>query len=559
MSATAPQRELTPEAVEAAYSRVLATVPAADAGKDAWLACFTGWNELKRWLEGTINRRRFEESQDTRNEAVRRGVELIREHVEPLIEPNEAKLREAFLAAGCRSELAEALGEQLFVRWDIAQAGYEPSNIPLSTEESKVAADYSRLIASAELTIQGETVTLMTGVARLSDLDAATRRAAWEAVVGWLEAHAEDAHLAYDRLVTLRHQMAKNLGEANFVPLAYRRLGRTEYGPAEAAVFRGEIKQHVVPVMARLRAWQAKALGTSAVAPWDAEFYPGLSLPADVVPANRQLAQAQQLFDRLDPRMAAHFRTMVDRNLIDLETRPGKGTGGYCTAFEDTAETAIFCNSTGGAQDITVLIHEMGHALQVWESYPIWPVDLRWPGMDAAEVHSMGLELLSLREIGAFFKPEDAACYRRLLFVTVLNRLPYMAVVDAFQHWIYEHPTHTHAEREAQWDALWQEFLPGIDESERRTPHRSRWMRQLHLFHHPFYYIDYALAECGALQLWQMAEQDHARAMETYMGLCRLGGTKPLVAFFESAGLWSPFTPGVLGPLMEKVAAELGI
>ncbi|MDB5100737.1 MAG: peptidase [Cyanobacteria bacterium RYN_339] len=552
---TTATRDFTPPNVDAAYQAVVASLPAADAPADAWLAAFGRWNELKRWVDGETVRRRFREAQDTRDEAAREANRVVREAIDPLVEPHEAHLRAAFLAAACRPAMAEALGEQLFVRYQTAQDAYEPANIPLRVQEGQIVADYMRLLASASFDAGGEALTLSQGTARLTDPDTGRRRAAWTGVVGWMEAHAEEFHGIYDRLTAVRHEMAGNLGEATFVPLAYRRMDRSDYGPAEVAAFREEIRTHVVPVMARLRAWQARELGVAVVPAADVEFLPGVALPADVAPVDTQLTKAQQLFDRLDPRMAAHFRRMVDRGLIDLPSRPGKATGAFCSNFEDTAEAAIFCNSTGGVIDVITLIHEMGHAIQVWESMPLPAMDLRWPGMDAAEVLSMGLELLALPEMEVFFG-QDVERFRRIQLVTVLNRLPYMAVVDAFQHWVYEHPGHTHGAREAAWDDLWRQFMPGVDY---QGQHRTRWMRQLHLFKYPFYYIDYALAECGALQLWELARTDHKAAMDAFMALCALGGTKPLVAFFEGAGLRSPFTPGLLGPLMERVAAELGI
>jgi M3 family oligoendopeptidase len=552
-------RDFNADAIVNAYSEVFALLPAKLNPESEWLKCFSAWEELKRWIDGTIARRRFQENQDTRDADAREAVRMVREEIEPLLEPNEARLRQAFLEAVCRPALEKALGEQLFARFSIAQAAYDPANTPLRVKESEIAAEYMRLLGGAELDAAGENMTLMGAVARLADPDATTRRIVWNAVVGWLEGHTEEFHSIYDRLIAVRHQMALNLGEKDYTPVAYRRMVRTDYGPAEVARFREEIREHVLPVMLRLRKWQANALGDTIVAPWDTEFYPGLSLKAGVAPVSQQLERMQALFDRLDPRMAAHFRTMTERGLIDLPTRAGKAAGAFCTVFEDSAEVAIFCNSTGNAADIIMLTHEMGHAIQVWESLALPAADLRWPGMDAAEVLSMGLELLSLREIGAFFDEEDALRYRRLIIVTMLNRLPYAAVVDAFQHWVYAHPTHSHVQREAKWDELWQAFLPGVDESVHGQPHRTRWMRQLHLFMYPFYYIDYALAECGALQLWELSERDHPAAMETYLKLCAAGGTLPLVAFFESAGLRSPFTPGLLGPLMEKLATELGI
>ena len=551
--------ELTPEGVRAAYEALERAMPEGGASAEAWLAWYREWNAFKCRVDGERARRNYRSAQDTRDEAAETALREHREQIQPAIEAGEGRLRPRFLASPQRPALEAALGRQFFARLEEEQAAFAPANIPLHVEEGEASSQYQRLLGSAAIAVGDETLTMTRALARLGDPDPQVRRAVWDAFGAWMEQHRAELHGHYDRLVSLRHRMAASMGLASFVPLGYRRMGRTDYGPAEVAVLRDSIETHVVPVLAALRAEQARQLGVDAVKPWDAAFFPGLSLGPNVVPVASQLDQAQHLFDRLHPTLAGHFRRMAEGGLIDLENRPGKRAGAFACTFEDEGQVAIFCNSTGAESDVTTLIHEMGHAFQGWESRWIEPLEVRWPTLDACEVHSMGLEFLALKEITAFFSPEQAARYRRLKLINTIQRLPYMAMVDAFQHWVYEHPDHSRAEREAHWDALWARFQPGVDYTGEEAHRQYRWMRQQHIFVAPFYYIDYAIAEVGAMQLWQMAEQDHDQAMKTYLALCHLGGTKSTIAMFESAGLRSPFEAGVLQPLMAKVSQELAL
>jgi M3 family oligoendopeptidase len=529
--------------------------PAASAAE--WLAHFRRWNDLKGWLAGEASRRHYKEMQDSRDERAQAAMRFMREEILPLSEVGDAALREAFLASPRRPDLESELGSLLFTRFELDQAAFAPENVALQTQEGELGSQYERLRGLATVTVLGEEITLTRANAKLADPDRTVREAAFKAMRDWDLANREKIHGIYDELLALRQQMAANKNEDTFVAMGYRRMGRTDYGASEVASFREGIRQFVTPLVKRFREQQAKDLGTPTVRPWDAGYYPGLSMGPNVVPVENQLVQAQNLFDRLHPTLAGHFRTMVEQDLIDLENRPGKAGGAFATAYEDEGKVVIFCNSTGVEGDVYTLTHEMGHAFQGWESRPIEPLELRWPTADACEIHSMGLEYLALKEITAFFSPEDAERFRRLKLIRSLTLLPYIAVVDAFQHWVYEHPGHTHAEREAAWVEAWDTYNPGIDYSGLTDEKATRWMRQPHIFVMPFYYIDYAIAESGAMQLWQMAEANHDAAMTAYLDLCRIGGTRSVLGVFEAGGLKSPFSPEVLKPLMDAVAAEL--
>lgn len=336
-------------------------------------------------------------------------------------------------------------------------------------------------------------------------------------------------------------------------------MGRSDYGPDDVAVFRENIRKHIYPLLARVRERQAQTIGAATVKPWNINCFPGLSLGRNVVPVTEQIARGSKLFHRLHPTLGAHFDQMNAGGLIDLESRPGKRSGGFAVAFEDEHKVAIFCNNTGAESDLTTLTHEMGHAFQALESLWIGPIETRLATMDAAELTSIGMEYLALKEITAFLNEDQAKRFTQLTLINALHRMCYVAAVDAFQHWIYANPKHSHAERDAAFERAWETYIPGVDRAGEEASVRTRWLRQSHIFAQPFYYIDYALAEVGALQFWSLARQDHAAALEAYLKVCRLGGTYSMLGIFEAAGLRSPFGPDVLVPIVAELEQALGL
>ena len=555
----APARDLSADAVRATYQALRDTLPAPDAGAELWEAWFWRWNEARVAIAGEGSRRYFRECQDTRDEAAVAAWRHMREQVYPISEEGDGELRHAFLAAGCRAALEARLGKQLFVRLALDDAGFAAENVALQMEEMEHVSHYDQLMGRATVEVAGETLTMVQVQARLLDPDAGRRQAAWDAMGAWFSQNADAVHATFTTLVGLRDRQARTLGDANFVPLAYRRMGRTEYGPTEVEAFRAAVLAHVVPLTAELRARQARDLGTERVRAADMMYFPGSTLGTGVVPVDEQLDRAATLFARMDPHIAGHFARMRTEGLIDLENRPGKKPGAFAMGIEDEDRVAIFCNSTGAETDVSTLTHEMGHAIQSWESTWIKALDLRNPTMDAAEVHSFGMEYLSLKDIDAFFPAELAGKFRRLRLMSTIVRIPYMCAVDEFQHELYARPDHSPAEREAIWARLWERYLPGLDFDDCPAQRQYRWMRQPHLFSTPFYYIDYALAEVGAMQLWQLAQDDPAGAMAAYLKLCHMGGTEPLLAMLRAGGLRSPFDADALPPLMAAVRRELGL
>jgi len=244
---------------------------------------------------------------------------------------------------------------------------------------------------------------------------------------------------------------------------------------------------------------------------------------------------------------------MIDHDLIDVPARPGKAPGAFCTDFSDYRVPFVFLNSVGEVADVSTLLHESGHAFQAWESRGIDLMELRWPTLEACEVHSMGMEFLASPYYEEFFSTEDAVRFRKYHLAESLLIYPYIAVVDEFQHRVYSGEAKGAEGRAKAWEDLEKAYLPGLDYQDLKDWRPIRWLRQLHIFKHPFYYIDYAIALTGALQLWVQSMKDQEAAMENYLSLCKLGGTLPLKDFFKEGNLKLPFEPGVLKGLMEEV------
>ncbi len=549
------------EWLQARYADLRNNLPAAFADADAWEAWYWNWNALRSAVAGEQSRRHCLECQDSADPVAAAASQAMREQLMPFARKADGELRQAFLKATCRLDLERRLGERLFVLLALEDATFHPANVDLQRDEAAVVNRYSHLMGMATVTIADETVTLVKALSLLTDHNASRRAQVWQAIGTWFASQGLAIHAFLDELVQLRQRQALNLGESNFVAVAYRQLGRTEYGPNDAARFREAIITHIVPLAAKLRALQARqlGLGTDAVRGCDMDYFPEETLGPDSVPVVTQVAAATTVFERLHPDIAKHWLRMLDEGLVDLANRPGKKPGAFSINLDDEDRAVIFCNSTGAQSDVTTLHHEMGHAVQAWESMGIRSLELRSPTMDAAEVHSFGLEYLALDHVEAYFAPDDAARFRRLRLMTTLVRVPYMACVDAFQHALYQQPDLTPAARETLWATLWSTFMPGLDFADDPAQIQYRWMRQAHIFHAPFYYIDYALAEVGALQLWQGARVNREEALQRYLTVCRLGGTCSLLGMLTLGGLRSPFDEGVVADIAHAIAAELGL
>lgn len=544
----------TRESLATRYAAINATLDAGDR-----VAALAAWDALRREYDSwsALVHLRFE--QDTTDGAARAARDYA-DALAPEATELEVAMKRRLLADPDRAAVERLAGPHALRLWETDITTFEPAIKQDLEEESKLVARYTELLASAHIEIDGQTVNL-SGLGPFAESpDRATRHRAEQARWGFFSAHGAELDGIYDQLVKLRHGMAGKLGLPDYTPLGYRRLRRVDYGPAEVARYRDQVATHVVPLVARLLEARRAANGWDRLMFWDEALIDPAGNPKPAGDHDYLVAQAQTMFDRMDPRLGGFYRMMQAGGFLDLKNRPGKAGGGFCTSFPTAGVPFIFANFNGTHHDIGVFTHEMGHAFQNWESRAQPGVDYLWPTMEAAEIHSMGLEFLSYPQMGLMVGDAAAERFRRMHLEAALAFLPYGVCVDHFQHEVYARPEATPAERHAMWQALERRYMPWTAYGDLAYPAKGgRWQAKPHIYGSPFYYIDYTLAQCCAMQFWVRARRDPAEALEAYVALCGRGGSAPFQDLVRSAGLVSPFAEGALEDVVREAARVLGV
>jgi len=546
------QEKLSGPATEKFLSGVLAEVEQAKTFP-AWEAVLGRWNEVKAHIETHFELVQLAFQRFTENPEVEAEERRLREEVEPVYSIWNAKVREKFLASPERKALEAKHGKQFFAQLQLAQDAFDPKNVELETKLNKVLADYTKLSGGACFEVEGKTYPLAHIKKFSSSPRPELRRDSYRSYSGWFLKNKPALEAIYDEAVQYRDAMAKTLGHPDFIPLAYQKMRRLDYGPEDVRVFREEIREVMVPLAVKIRERQAKSLGLARMQAWDLDYFPEWKTGELKVSIPQQTRAGLSVYQKLSPRLAEHFQRMIDWDLIDVPARVGKAPGAFCTGFYDYRVPYIFLNSVGEAADVTTLLHECGHAFQAWESRDIELIELSHPTLEACEVHSMGMEFLAQPYYGEFFSEPDADAFRKKHLAESILLLPYIAMVDEFQHRVYSGEAKGEAGRARAWEELENKYMPGIDFGDLQAWKRSRWIRQLHIFQVPFYYIDYAIAQVGAWQLWVQSLRDKEAALDNYLSLCKLGGTLPLKEFFAAGKLLLPFQKGVLKGLMAEI------
>lgn len=515
------------------------------------------WDRLVRNYSSWAAITRLKFSQDTRDEAAKADREYVDELTPKFTEMNIAWLRK-LLASEHRPALEAHFGAHAFRMWANEVLTFEPAIQEDLVQESKLSADHTALTASAEIEFDGEVYNL-SQLAKFMDVaDRDTRYRAQKARWDWVEAHSDEFDEIYDKLVKLRHSMAQKLGYKNYIELGYRRMMRVDYSREDVEVFRKEILRTVVPLVAEMKKAQAKRLGIERCMVWDESVFDSKGNPVPEGDVAELTEKAKSVFDQMHPELSSFYRMMVDRGLLDLESRTGKAGGGFCTSFAEFGVPFIFANFNGTKHDAEVFTHEMGHAFQCYLSMDKVPHDYIWPTLEACEIHSMSLEYFTWPYMEAFFG-DDTERFRTVHLTESLSFLPYGTAIDHFQHLVYEKPDATPQERREMWLEMEKLYLPWRDWGDIEYGAKgARWQLQGHVYHAPFYYIDYVLAQTCALQFWDRMNHDYKQALEDYVALCRRGGEASFQSLATSAGLTSPFEPGCLEGAVGRAREYLG-
>lgn len=472
----------------------------------------------------------------------------------PAFEALGNRLYKAMLVSPFRAELEIKLGKQLFVLAELGLKTFDPAILDDLQQENTLSTEYTKIKAQAKVEFDGKVYNLSNITPLELDDDRNIRRSAAEAKWTFYGSQRETFESIFDRMVAVRTRMARKLGYANFVEMGYARMRRSDYNPAMVANFRRQVREQIVPLASELYERQRQRLGLDKLKYYDEDYKFPTGNPKPKGSPEQIVHAADTMYMELSTETGDFFRHMQDVRLMDLVNRDGKATGGYCTYMPNFKAPFIFSNFNGTSGDIDVLTHEAGHAFQVWSSGPRFEFEeYHWPTSDAAEIHSMSMEFFTWPWMKLFFA-EDTEKYEFMHLGGAVQFLPYGVAVDEFQHFVYENPDCSPAERNAAWKELEKTYLPQRDYDGNPTLEAGCfWQKQGHIFNSPFYYIDYTLAQLCAFQFWTKDRQDHETAWNDYVRLCQAGGSQSFLGLVKLANLKSPFDDGTV----ESVVGEI--
>ncbi len=464
----------------------------------------------------------------------------------PVMQMHLQAASDCVLESPFRAELEQSIGSLYFRKLENEKKQFSPEIIPEMQEENRLTSEYSKLLGTAELEFEGQTLNLsQMGPYRISS-DRDMRRRANAAYFGWFSEHRPELDRIYDALVHTRDAMAKKLGFESFIPLAYLRMERMDYDAGKVSAYRDEVRRYLSPLVAQINERQRKRMQLPDFYNYDIDCQFASGSPRPIGTPEELVEKARAMYAALSPETDEFFSFMTDNRLMDLLAKPGKQTGGYCTAFPDYKSPFIFANFNGTKGDVEVLTHEAGHALQMYQSMRCIDIPAYMlPTYESCEIHSMSMELITAPYMEPFFG-EGTERFRYMQLVDILRFIPYGCLVDHFQHEVYAHPDMTPEDRLAAWRRLEREYMPDLAFDLEYLELGGRWQRQTHIYKSPFYYIDYTLAQVCAMQFYIRFDRHDPDAWADYLRLCSLGGSRTFLELVEAGGLRSPFEPGVM-------------
>jgi M3 family oligoendopeptidase len=516
----------------------------------------SGMNKLRSEFDTMQQMAYIRHSIDTNDEFYKAEQDFFDENG-PVVQEYITDYYRALVGSAFRAELESKWGRQLFQLAELSLKTFSPEIIEDLQQENKLSTEYSKLIASAKIMFDGEERTLSQLSPFQQSTDRSVRKRASVASSGFMAENEEQFDRIYDELVKVRTKIAKKLGFTNFVELGYARMNRTDYTAEMVANFRNQVLEHIVPVATKLKERQRERIGVDQLYYYDENlaFLTGNAKPKgdpDWIVQN-----GAKMYAELSSETDQFFTFMQDNGLMDLVAKKGKQGGGYCTYISEFGAPFIFSNFNGTSGDIDVLTHEAGHAFQVYESRSFAVPEYAFPTYEACEIHSMSMEFFTWPWMDLFFK-EDVDKYRFQHLASALLFLPYGVTVDEYQHFVYENPDASPAERKAAWREIEKKYLPHRNYEENTYLEQGAyWQRQGHIFGSPFYYIDYTLAQICAFQFWKRMQEDRSAAWADYLHLCRQGGSLSFTELVKVAGLISPFEDGCVTSVIGSIDSWL--
>ena len=460
---------------------------------------------------------------------------------------------EAIVNSDFEKEIEQKYGKHFYKLVEFSLKEFSEDIVEELKIENKLCSEYTKLLASAKILYDGKYNNLSQMNKYMLSDNREERKKSSEQFYNYFESIEDKFDSVFDELVKVRDRIAKKLGYDNFVELGYIRMKRTEYNESDVVKFRDEVREKWIPLVYEFNNQKKKRLGIEELKYYDDDVeYPGWNMEPET-DYDETIEAASKMYHELSKETGEFFDFMVENGFMDLETKESKGFGGYCTYIPEIKAPFIFSNFNKTFDDVDTLTHEAGHAFQLYMSRNIDMPEINFPTLDCCEIHSMSMELLTWPWMKLFFK-EDNEKFKRTHMATIVRLIPYCMVVDEFQHIVYKNPKLSPEERNSEWRRLEKIYTPWKDYDGNDFLEKGCWwFKQGHIFKNPFYYIDYALAEVCALQIWADMQDDYDRVLEKYIRICRDAGKRSFVETVEEGELKSPFEKDCLDIIIEKI------
>ncbi len=517
-------------------------------------------SELDAALEEDFAWRYIKMTCDTTNEDLVKSFQHFATEIEPKMAPLNNQLNEKFIASSFTANLDE---EKYFIYTRSIKKALElfrEENIPLQTEIQIEQQKYQGITGAMSVMLNGQEYTLEQAANFLKNLDRNVREDAWKAITNRRLQDTEKLDELFNNLKTLRHTVAQNAGFDNFRDYMFEALGRFDYTPQDCFNFHDAIQKVIVPVLKEQAEERKSALNLPSLKPWDTEV--DTSGKEALKPFNNGdelIEKSIQCFNRLDKYLGSRLQIMRDNGFFDVESRKGKAPGGYNYPLAETGAPFIFMNAANSFRDLTTMVHEGGHAVHTFLTADLFLNDFKHCPSEVAELASMSMELISMDHWDVFFDDEkELKRAKKYQLKDVLKTLPWVAVVDQFQHWIYTNPDHNTEERTAAWENIFKKYGANfVDWSDHPEALKNLWQKQLHIFEVPFYYIEYGIAQLGAIAVWKNYKENPEKGLSNYMEALKLGYTKSIKEIYKTAGIEFNFSVSYIEELVLFVENEL--
>lgn len=517
-------------------------------------------SELEAIISEDVCWRQIKMTCDTENKALEESFNFFMLEIQPKMQPWSDKLNRKLVSSPFVNELDQ---DKYFTYLRNVKKNidlFQEINIPLQAEVNVLQQQFGMIAGKMTVTVNGQEFTLQQAAKFLEDPDRSLREETWRKIGDRRLQDKEALNALYTDLLQKRQQIAINAGFNNYRDYRFVELGRFDYNKEECFRFHEAVQLYVMPLVDQIYETKKKRLGLDTLRPWDIEAEPVGTLPLRPFKNGEELTEkAIRCFDQLGRFFGDCLRKMKEMGHLDLESRKGKAPGGYNCPLAESGAPFIFMNAAGTLDDVTTMVHEGGHAIHSFLSHELELNGFKEYPTEIAEVASMAMELFSMANWEMFFdNKEELRRAKEQQLERVITIFPWIATIDKFQHWVFEHPTHTEQERTEKWMSILNEFSSSaIDFSGLENYRAYAWQRQLHLFEVPFYYIEYGIAQLGAIGLWQQYQQDPDQALRHYTRALELGGTRTLPQLFEAAGLKFDFRPDNIRILMNFVQDQM--